>query len=218
MVEAPTIGGTRPGNDGRFGECGGKLERASRSRGARVSQATVATGSGAAPPTGRLITGAAILAAGLSSKIIGPLIIVNTSLPAETKAVLSAAVFFGVSKLCILAVIMVLGKPGFAYLKAKILGALGIAFGRFAPAKEVGRTRYRIGLVMFMLPLVLGWVMPYVERLSPWADRMDRPLDWVWDIVFIASFFVLGGGFWDKLRSLFIHGAKVKFPDRAANV
>jgi hypothetical protein len=182
-----------------------------------VSQATVAAGPGAAPPTRRLIVGAAILAVGLSAKIIGPIVIVNTSLPAETKAVLSAVVFFGVSKLCILAVIMVLGKPGFAYLKAKILGALGRTFGRFAPAKEVNRTRYRFGLVMFMLPLVLGWVMPYVERLSPWVDRMDRPIDWVWDIVFIASFFVLGGGFWDKLRALFIHGAKVKFPDRVAN-
>src|SRR3546814_19432529 len=78
---------------------------------------------------------------------------------------------------------MVLGKPGFAYLKAKIFGFYGKTFGRFAPAKEVGRMRYRIGLVMFMLPLVLGWVMPYVERLSPWVDRMDRRIDWVWDIV-----------------------------------
>ncbi|MGJ0533409.1 MAG: hypothetical protein ACR65W_09185 [Methylocystis sp.] len=183
-----------------------------------MSQATVAAGPGAAPPTGRLITGAAILAVGLSSKIIGPLLIVNTDLPAETKAVLSAVVFFGMSKLCLLAVIMVLGKPGFAYLKTKIVGFLGTTFGRFAPAKEVSRIRYRIGLVMFMLPLALGVVMPYVERLSPWVDRLDRPIDWVWDIVFIASFFVLGGDFWDKLRSLFIHGAKVKFPDRVANV
>jgi hypothetical protein len=59
--------------------------------------------------------------------------------------------------------------------------------------------------------------MPYVERLSPWADKLDRPMDQVWDIVFVASFFVLGGDFWDKLRSLFVHGTTLKFPDQVAN-
>lgn len=180
--------------------------------------AEVAATAPALPPTGRLIAGAVIVVFWLLAKIIGPVVIVSTDLPLEAKALLSAVVFFGVAKLCLLAVIMVLGKPGFVYLKAKILGFLGTTFGRFAPAKEVSRTRYRIGLVMFMLPLVLGWVMPYVERLSPWVDKMDRPIDWVWDIVFIVSFFVLGGDFWDKLRSLFTHGPKVKFSGQAANV
>ena len=33
------------------------------------------------------------------------------------------------------------------------------------------------------------------------------------DIVFMTSFFVLGGDFWDKIRSLFIPSAKVYFPE-----
>jgi hypothetical protein len=31
------------------------------------------------------------------------------------------------------------------------------------------------------------------------------------DLVFVASFFVLGGEFWEKLRALFVHGARAVF-------
>ncbi len=37
------------------------------------------------------------------------------------------------------------------------------------------------------------------------------------DIVLITSLFVLGGDFWDKLRSMFIYGAKASFPDKNKN-
>ncbi len=32
----------------------------------------------------------------------------------------------------------------------------------------------------------------------------------------IASLFVLGGDFWDKLRALFVRNAKAVFPEKAA--
>jgi len=32
----------------------------------------------------------------------------------------------------------------------------------------------------------------------------------------ILSLFVLGGDFWDKLRSLFVNKAKASFPEKAA--
>ncbi|GJD53856.1 hypothetical protein OPKNFCMD_6635 [Methylobacterium crusticola] len=38
------------------------------------------------------------------------------------------------------------------------------------------------------------------------------------DITQVASVFVLGGSFWDKLRALFIRDAGVIFPDRAKPV
>ena len=31
------------------------------------------------------------------------------------------------------------------------------------------------------------------------------------DLAFVASFFVLGGEFWEKLRALFVHGARAVF-------
>ena len=36
------------------------------------------------------------------------------------------------------------------------------------------------------------------------------------DIMLIASLFVLGGDFWDKLRSLFVYDARATFPVQAA--
>jgi hypothetical protein len=33
------------------------------------------------------------------------------------------------------------------------------------------------------------------------------------DLMFVSSLFVLGGEFWDKLRALFVHGAKARFPE-----
>lgn len=37
------------------------------------------------------------------------------------------------------------------------------------------------------------------------------------DALLLISLFVLGGEFWDKLRALFIHQAKVRFPEETAN-
>ncbi len=170
----------------------------------------------AAPPTERLIAGGAIVVVWIGAKIVGPALIISTDLSPEWKTILSAVLFFGVAKLCLLAIIFVLGKPGFAYLKAKVFGAFGKAFALIAPAREVSLVRYRIGLLMFLLPLLVGWLMPYVEELMPqWGER-DRPFDWLGEAIFVASFFVLGGDFWDKLRALFAHGAKARFPDKAA--
>ena len=35
------------------------------------------------------------------------------------------------------------------------------------------------------------------------------------DMIFIASFFVLGGDFWDKLHALFVREARVRMNNRA---
>jgi hypothetical protein len=31
------------------------------------------------------------------------------------------------------------------------------------------------------------------------------------DILFVAGLFVIGGDFWDKIRSLFVHDSEVRF-------
>jgi hypothetical protein len=42
----------------------------------------------------------------------------------------------------------------------------------------------------------------------------DRPLAFAvsGDVLMLVSLFVLGGDFWDKLRALFVHGARAVFP------
>jgi hypothetical protein len=167
----------------------------------------------APPPASRLALGGGILVLALLVKIVGPALIVSSDLSAAWKTALSIGIFVVVPKLLIVTIIFVLGKSGFAYLKAICFKYIAGTLAPLAPAREVSKTRYRIGLVMFVLPLLEGWLAPYLEAAFPaWAA--NRPIEWSWDVMLVASFFVLGGDFWDKFRALFIHGAIAKFPQR----
>ena len=101
-----------------------------------------------------------------------------------------------------------MGKAGFAELKRR----MGRVQRRYGPPDTVGLTRYRVGLAMFAAPLVLGWLGPYLRDHLLHYDA--QPLLWSvsGDLVFLASFFVLGGDFWDKIRALFVHGARAALP------
>jgi hypothetical protein len=106
----------------------------------------------------------------------------------------------------------VLGKPGFEYLKGRIKRAFGRFFREHGPPETVSRRRYRIGLIMFAVPLVFGWINPYAFHHLPGYEEYRLLYGLAGDILLIASLFVLGGEFWDKLRSLFVHGARAQFP------
>lgn len=77
---------------------------------------------------------------------------------------------------------------------------------------KVSRTRYTIGLVMFAVPIVFGWLAPYAADLIPGYPGNELTYAIVGDLLLLVSLFVLGGDFWDKLRALFIGGAKAVFP------
>jgi hypothetical protein len=165
------------------------------------------------PPSRRLALGAAMLVLAIIVKIVGPAMIVASSLPPSWKTGLTIAIFVIVPKLLIVTIIFLLGKPGFAYLKALCFAHVVQVVTPFAPPRQVSKRRYRIGLVMFILPMIEAWLAPYLEAAFPdWAAR--RPIEWIWDVMFVASFFVLGGDFWDKIRALFIYGATVTFPPK----
>ena len=168
-----------------------------------------------APPPGRLAAGAAMLVLAIAVKIIGPALIVASGLPASWKTGLSIAIFVIVPKLLLVTIVFLMGKSGFAYLKALCFKYVVHVVAPFAPPRQVSRRRYRIGLVMFVLPVIETWLAPYLEAAFPdLAAR--RPIEWIWDVMFVASFFVLGGDFWDKIRALFIYGATVTFPPKRA--
>lgn len=120
---------------------------------------------------------------------------------------LTGAIFI-LNKLLFLAVVGVLGKSGFKQLKSMLFGYVA----GMAPEPMVGPVRHWIGLVMFCLPLISAWLEPYVDTLWPGL----RPNLWqaqlLGDVMFIASFFVLGGNFWAKVRALFVRTAVVVDP------
>lgn len=114
------------------------------------------------------------------------------------------------AEIMLLAGAAVAGKEGFALIKSRVFGLLKT----LGPPKEVGRTRYSVGLVLFTFPLLFGWASPYLGRHIPGFS--EHPLAYAvsGDVLLLTSLFVLGGDFWDKLRALFVHGARAVFPEK----
>lgn len=163
----------------------------------------------AASPSGgwRFRVGAIILVVGLAAPLAIPLV-TSSSLPGAWKTAIAGALAIGVPEVMMVVAAAVMGKAGFARLKQ----FFGRILKKYGPPQRVSPGRHHVGLVMFAAPLLLGWFGPYIHHHLPGFDR--QPLLWHigGDLVFVTSLLVLGGDFWDKLRSLFVHGARAIFP------
>ncbi|ANN76408.1 transporter suffix domain-containing protein [Bordetella flabilis] len=113
-------------------------------------------------------------------------------------AALTGALFVA-NKVLLLTCIAVMGKDGFQQLKAILSGHAR----RLAPVQKVGPTRHAIGMVMFCLPLISAMLEPYVDNIWPGLRPNLWQLQLLADLMLVASFFVLGGDFWNKIRALF---------------
>jgi hypothetical protein len=184
---------------------------------------------GAAPASGgwRFRAGIAMFIAATALWLIVPLAALAGA-PSGRIAALTGIVFVG-NKVMLLACIAIMGKAGFQRLKSLVFGyAKGLAPGGFGwlgrldplgrlggtgapavPVGPVGPVRHAIGLVMFCVPLVWAVFGAYVDLFWPGLRPNVWPLQALGDAVLIASFFVLGGEFWNKIRALFVRSATV---------
>ena len=158
-------------------------------------------------PRNRLIGGIAIFVIGHMGPLAIPLLSA-TSLSASAKTIISGLLIFGIPELSILLSVVVLGKAGFNALKARIFGWLG----RTLLPSDVSRPRYYLGLIMFLIPFLIGWASPYVLEAMPELIQHQLVIAITGDVILIAGLCLMGGQSWDKLRSLFIYGAEVSFP------
>ena len=159
----------------------------------------------------RFRIGIALFVVGLLSPLLVPLVNV-LALPAEWKATLSGLLLLGIPELLWVVAAGVMGKTGFDRLKSKTFGLLR----RYLLPDTVSPFRYYIGLVMFALPLLFGWLAPYAQHLV--ATLSIQALAWHigFDLLLILSLFVLGGEFWGKLRALFAYSASAQIAASAA--
>ncbi len=160
------------------------------------------------PATGwRLKVGVVLFVLSIVLPVLGVPLVAVMGLSAATVATVSGALLTGSEVLGIVAV-AVMGKSGYAYIKNRVFGFIK----QYGPPAEVSLTRYNIGLVMFAVPIVFGWLAPYAADLVPGYPDNEFTYAIVGDVLLLAGLFVLGGDFWDKLRALFIHGARAVFP------
>ncbi|MBI4276873.1 MAG: transporter suffix domain-containing protein [Armatimonadetes bacterium] len=157
----------------------------------------------------RLKLGLGLLLLGLVMPA-GALFVAQTDWPGAVKTLVSGILLFGFEIMAVPAVAL-MGKENFDRIVNTVKGALK----RLKPSGKVGRTRYTIGLVLFLGPVLFAWITSYVPSWLP-EDYAAR----VWvslglDLITVASLFVLGGDFWDKLRALFLYEARAEFPPPA---
>lgn len=163
----------------------------------------------ASPPAGAHFGfGVGLFVLGLACPVFVPLVAAS-DLPAGWKTTLSGLLLLGLPELLWVAAAAVLGRDGFEFLKGRLLRALR----RHVLPGRVGRTRYRLGLVLFVLPLFFGWLAPYAPERLPGYEIHRLAVNLAGDALLLASLFVLGGGFWDKLRALFVYEAKAVLPE-----
>ncbi|CAB1085198.1 hypothetical protein D1AOALGA4SA_12688 [Olavius algarvensis Delta 1 endosymbiont] len=150
----------------------------------------------------RFRLGLITLIVGWLSPLLIPLV-TRTSLATEWKTIISGLLAVGIPEVFTLAAVAIMGKSGYNLIKTRIFGFLK----KHGPPDRVSLTRYRIGLIMFLLPVLFAWLGPYGAHRIPGYEIHRVVVSVIGDVIFIASFFVLGGDFWDKIRAIFTHNA-----------
>jgi len=136
-------------------------------------------------------------------------LITATELPTRWKTIISGALAVGIPEVFTVAAIALMGKSGYNLIKERIFSFLK----KHGPPDRVSLTRYRIGLVMFLLPLIFGWLGPYGANMIPGYETHRFVVSLIGDVMFVASLVVLGGDFWDKIRALFVYDVRVQIFD-----
>ena len=150
----------------------------------------------------RFIVGSAVFGIAFLAPLLVPLV-TTSDLSTEWKSGIAGLLIIGIPEVGMLVAVAIMGKDGYEALK-RILQRL---FKQLLPLRPVGRWRHRIGVAMFVTPLVMGWLFPYALGRLPELGERRIALGVVGDAVFVASLFVLGGAFWEKLGALFLRDA-----------
>jgi hypothetical protein len=108
----------------------------------------------------------------------------------------------GPEVLCILAIAL-LGKETFQYLahRAKL------AFRRAVVDKPASKARYYVGLAIILLSWLPAYIYAYAPAALPGGNARIYILA-ATDLAFVASVFLMGGEFWEKVRRIFIYEGK----------
>ena len=119
----------------------------------------------------RLKVGIALFVLSIALPLVGVPVATALGLSSAMTASVSGVLLVAAEVLGLIAV-AVMGKSGYAYIKNRVFGFLE----RHGPPQEVSRLRYTIGLVMFSVPILFGWVSPYAAEWVPVLHPPRSPL------------------------------------------
>ncbi len=150
----------------------------------------------------KMVMGTMVMILGFLSPLLIPMV-ASTSWSMGLKTTVTGLLAFGVPEVFMLLGVAIMGKPGYEMLKKSVLKKI-----KYLAPDEVSLSRHRVGLFLFCVPVLFGILYPYMEVFF---DSLQKVPIWVHitgDLVFLSSFFVLGGNFWDKLKGLFVYDGK----------
>lgn len=152
------------------------------------------------PQKSRLFFGAVVFVLSQALPFCVPSIL-NSGYSSETEAILSGILIFGLPEIGTMLAVAIMGKQGYEWLKSKLFASLS----KLRPKSIVSKTRYNIGLTIFIALLLLAFLDPYISPTLPFIEAYRREFVVGLDVLFVLSLFILGGDFWEKLRSLFVY-------------
>jgi hypothetical protein len=131
---------------------------------------------------------------------LGALFVPMLGLPTAQSVVIAGALVAGAPEvLCILAVAL-LGRETFQYLMHRAKSILR----RAVVDRPVSKTQYYIGLAIFLVSFLPAYLYAYLSAAMPGQSIRVYILAGM-DLAFVASVFVMGGEFWEKVRRLFVY-------------
>ncbi len=120
------------------------------------------------------------------------------------------------SEVSFLLSVALLGKPFIKLLKSKIKGSILRKKGD-APLKPVGKFRHRVGITMLMVASIVPYFVTEIALALGFVEKYGHTdlinLLIIGDVLFITSFFVLGGEFWARVNKLFVWPGKTEVPE-----
>ncbi len=101
--------------------------------------------------------------------------------------------------LCILAIAL-LGKETFQYFAHRAKQA----FRRAVLDRPVSKAQYYAGLAIILVSWLPAYIYAYSPAVMPGGDTRIYILA-AMDLAFVASAFLMGAEFWDKVRRIFVY-------------
>jgi hypothetical protein len=134
---------------------------------------------------------------------LGAFIVPMLGLPLAQSALLVGVLVAGGPEVLCIAAIALLGKETFQYLAhhAKL------AFRRAVVDRPASKARYYVGLAIVLLSWLPAYVYAYAPAAMPGGNARIYILA-AMDLAFVASVFLMGGEFWEKVRRIFIYEGK----------
>ncbi len=155
-------------------------------------------------PISRLLLGGFLFLLSLFLPVFIP-ILKHIPVNDEWRSLLGGLMVFGIPQVFMFLAITVLGKPGFAYLRQ----CMGGWFSKLIPSRP-SHNRYRLGIVLFTIPLLVGILWPYLITVFDALANYRLVIAIVGDLTIVVALMVLGGDFWKKLIGLFYHQCRVE--------